>query len=160
MVVNSGLEVTAETHVHFDSMLPEYRSNRRKQCNKSKIWWNLILLSHFHIWNVTFGPKATFTCQYYTVQDYTAFTTFWFLTNQFDMKWSVYQYLMLQDFRRGSYSRTSCHRPNNNVRTNQISFMENMDVLGTLRHMIILLHWVVAFFLLHFLLLEHCSTLT
>ena len=26
VVVNSGLEVTAETHVHFDSMLPEYRS--------------------------------------------------------------------------------------------------------------------------------------
>ena len=25
VVVNSGLEVTAETHVHFDSMLPEYR---------------------------------------------------------------------------------------------------------------------------------------
>jgi len=26
VVVNSGLEVTAETHVHFDSMLPEYRT--------------------------------------------------------------------------------------------------------------------------------------
>ena len=26
MVVNSRLEVTAETHVHFDSMLPEYRT--------------------------------------------------------------------------------------------------------------------------------------
>jgi len=25
VVVNSGLEVTAETHVHFDSMLPEYK---------------------------------------------------------------------------------------------------------------------------------------
>ena len=25
VVVNPGLEVTAETHVHFDSMLPEYR---------------------------------------------------------------------------------------------------------------------------------------
>ena len=27
MVVNSRLEVTAETHVHFDSMLPEYRTS-------------------------------------------------------------------------------------------------------------------------------------
>jgi len=27
VVVNSGLEVTAETHVHFDSMLPEYRTS-------------------------------------------------------------------------------------------------------------------------------------
>ena len=42
MVVNSELKVTAETHVHFDSMLPEYRSNKRMQCNKYKIWWKLI----------------------------------------------------------------------------------------------------------------------
>jgi len=27
VVVNSGLEVTTETHVHFDSMLPEYRTS-------------------------------------------------------------------------------------------------------------------------------------
>eukprot|EP00092_Neocalanus_flemingeri_P054343 GFUD01063989.1.p1 GENE.GFUD01063989.1~~GFUD01063989.1.p1 ORF type:complete len:100 (+),score=31.88 GFUD01063989.1:282-581(+) len=26
VVINAGLEVTAETHVHFDSMLPEYRT--------------------------------------------------------------------------------------------------------------------------------------
>ena len=26
VVINESLEVTAETHVHFDSMLPEYRT--------------------------------------------------------------------------------------------------------------------------------------
>ena len=37
MVVNSGLEVTAETYVHFDSMLPEYRSNFRSIFHRPNI---------------------------------------------------------------------------------------------------------------------------